>query len=231
MLDFEHAAETSKHTLPQHIGAHEGIQANTRFCTILGNVLRKPVNTRPCNTFNVLRGNVLINKQERGGHISVAPPFSHIFTNKNPRDTFSENRKLTTMDRISLTLPYPPTVNHYWQARVVRRGARYVPSVYVGEDGLRYRIAVARILDGAPRFTGRLRVQILVQPPDHRTRDLDNVLKCLLDSLTEAGVWKDDSQVDSLLVVRGGQVDGGQVLVFVEPWEGGEAAKGGGDGE
>ena len=46
--------------------------------------------------------------------------------------------------------------------------------------------------------------------------------------LTEAGVWKDDGQVDSLLVVRGGQVDGGQVLVFVEPFEQATAVANGG---
>lgn len=120
------------------------------------------------------------------------------------------------MDRISLTLPYPPSVNHYWQTRVLRRGAGYVPQVYVSGDGLRYQQAVAKHLNGIPRFEGRLRVQILVQPPDGRVRDLDNVLKCLLDSLTEAGVWNDDSQVDSLLVVRGDQTDGGSVLVLVE---------------
>jgi crossover junction endodeoxyribonuclease RusA len=72
------------------------------------------------------------------------------------------------------------------------------------------------LLNGVPKFAGRLRVQILVRPPDQRARDLDNVLKCLLDSLTRAGVWDDDSQVDSLLVVRGDQVDGGSVLVLVE---------------
>ncbi len=121
------------------------------------------------------------------------------------------------MDRITLTLPYPPSVNHYWKSRVVRKGTRFVPSVYVSEDGERYQAAVARHLDGVPRFTGPLRVQMLVQPPDGRQRDLDNILKCTLDSLTKAGVWNDDSQVASLLVVRGDQLDGGAVIVMVEP--------------
>lgn len=123
------------------------------------------------------------------------------------------------MDRISLTLPYPPSVNHYWRTRVMRRGARYVPSVYVSEDGQQYQRTVKRILDGVPTADGRLRVQILVRPPDRRARDLDNILKCCLDALTKAGVWHDDSQVDSLLVVRGDQVDGGSVIVLVELFE------------
>ena len=35
-------------------------------------------------------------------------------------------------------------------------------------------------------------------------------------TLTKTGLWHDDSQVASLLVVRGSQVDGGSVLVVVE---------------
>ena len=120
------------------------------------------------------------------------------------------------MTRIVIRLSYPPTVNHYWRTRVVKQRKRFVPQVYVSQDGLRYQHDVGRNLDGVPRLQGRLRVQILVQPPDNRARDLDNVLKCLLDSLTKAGLWFDDNQVDSLLVVRGEQVAGGAVIVVVE---------------
>jgi crossover junction endodeoxyribonuclease RusA len=42
-----------------------------------------------------------------------------------------------------------------------------------------------------------------VHAPDRRRRDLDNVLKSTLDSLTHAGVWDDDSQIDQLSVERG----------------------------
>jgi crossover junction endodeoxyribonuclease RusA len=142
----------------------------------------------------------LLHKGKEGGMSCPPPPPSLSLRNK----------------RLSLTLPYPPTVNHYWETRVVRRGSRFVPSVYVRDEGRRYQRSVARLLDGVPKFAGRVRVQILVQPPDQRARDLDNVLKCLLDSMTKAGLWGDDSQVDSLLVVRGDQVDGGSILVFVE---------------
>jgi crossover junction endodeoxyribonuclease RusA len=57
---------------------------------------------------------------------------------------------------------------------------------------------------------------ITAHPPDKRRRDLDNILKCLLDSLTHAGVWDDDSQVDELAVIRGEIVPGGKVKVVVE---------------
>ena len=38
--------------------------------------------------------------------------------------------------------------------------------------------------------------------PDKRRRDLDNLLKATLDSLTHAGVWSDDSQIDALSIRR-----------------------------
>lgn len=39
-------------------------------------------------------------------------------------------------------------------------------------------------------------------PPDRRKRDLDNLLKSLLDGLEGAGVFKDDAQIDDLQIVR-----------------------------
>lgn len=145
-------------------------------------------------------------------------PFSSPSVNaKRPDTRKQKSHGSHTMDRITITLPYPPSVNHYWKSRVVRKGTRFVPSVYVSDVGQEYQRTVVRVLDGVPQFVGPLRVQMLVQPPDGRSRDLDNVLKCLLDSLTKAGVWSDDSQVASLLVVRGDQVTGGAVIVMVEP--------------
>lgn len=108
-------------------------------------------------------------------------------------------------------LPYPPSVNHYWR-HVVRRG-RVV--VYIADTGLEYRRRVKTILKGAPKLSGSLRVVVLVNAPDGRVRDLDNLLKCLLDSLTAAGLWNDDNQVDELAIVRKQQVAGGAVDVVV----------------
>jgi crossover junction endodeoxyribonuclease RusA len=41
-----------------------------------------------------------------------------------------------------------------------------------------------------------------VFPPDKRKRDIDNLLKSLLDSLTHAKVWKDDNQISDLRIYR-----------------------------
>ncbi|NBW22487.1 MAG: RusA family crossover junction endodeoxyribonuclease, partial [Caulobacteraceae bacterium] len=43
------------------------------------------------------------------------------------------------------------------------------------------------------KAAGSVRVVIEAFPPDRRKRDLDNILKSLLDALTHAGVWEDDS--------------------------------------
>lgn len=38
--------------------------------------------------------------------------------------------------------------------------------------------------------------------PDKRKRDIDNILKCLLDTLTHSGVYVDDSLIYDLHVIK-----------------------------
>lgn len=51
--------------------------------------------------------------------------------------------------------------------------------------------------------------------PDKRKRDIDNLLKVLLDSLKSACVFKDDSQVKEIYISHEGQVKDGKVVVGV----------------
>jgi Holliday junction resolvase RusA-like endonuclease len=51
--------------------------------------------------------------------------------------------------------------------------------------------------------------------PDRRVRDLDNCLKVALDSLTKAGVWADDGQIDRLLIIRAGIQAPGKLIVRI----------------
>lgn len=98
---------------------------------------------------------------------------------------------------VTLTLPWPPSVNHYWR----RNGNRY----FVSSEGRKYREEVClRAKDVQSNFAqkDRLSVSIKAYPPDKRRRDLDNILKSLLDSLQHAGVYSDDSQIDSLHIER-----------------------------
>ena len=48
------------------------------------------------------------------------------------------------------------------------------------------------------KLTGEVSVEIDLYPPDRRRRDIANPLKCLLDSMTHAGVYEDDSQIKDI---------------------------------
>jgi crossover junction endodeoxyribonuclease RusA len=45
-------------------------------------------------------------------------------------------------------------------------------------------------------------MHVTATAPDHRRRDLDNILKALQDSLQDAGVYNDDHQIDDLRITR-----------------------------
>ena len=77
--------------------------------------------------------------------------------------------------------------------------------------------AIAAILEqGKKKFSGLVAVEIRVYPPDHRRRDLDNFLKAALDTLTHAGVWDDDEQVDDLRIIRMPVEKPGKAIVRIE---------------
>lgn len=96
-----------------------------------------------------------------------------------------------------LTLPYPPSANTYWR----RNGARY----FIAPAGVAFRTeVVARCLaTGAKPLAGLVALTVTLVPGDRRRRDIDNVLKPLLDALTHGGAWTDDSQVKRLIVAMG----------------------------
>jgi len=108
-------------------------------------------------------------------------------------------------------LPYPPSVNHYWR----RVGNRTL----ISKKGREYRRAVNAHLTiygfKDHPLAGRISASFTAFPPDRRKRDLDNLLKALLDALEHAGVYRDDSQIDSLTIERGEVVQGGCVSAFL----------------
>lgn len=117
--------------------------------------------------------------------------------------------------RIVLDLPWPPSVNHYYM--------RTKFGMIIGAKGKEFRKEVAylcrRQLLDADRFAAgkRLYVSVAAFPPDRRVRDLDNCGKSLCDSLTKAGVYDDDSQIDHLEFIRKKvQNKNGRVIVTIE---------------
>lgn len=117
----------------------------------------------------------------------------------------------------SFTLPFPPSVNHYW--RHINRGAA-AGRVLLSSEGRDYRAAayceILRQKVPRNRLTGRLRVAISASPPDRRRRDLDNMLKALLDVLHHTAVIRDDSDVDDLHIVRGPVKPHGRVSISID---------------
>lgn len=96
-----------------------------------------------------------------------------------------------------ITLPWPPSVNNYWR----RCGDRF----YITRKGIYYRAEVAELARPYKAIFNdddSIKMEIQAFPPDRRRRDLDNVLKSLLDSLQHADVYNDDYQIDDLHITR-----------------------------
>ena len=113
---------------------------------------------------------------------------------------------------MKIKLPWPPTVNTYWR----RVGSRTL----ISKKGRADRKHIDTIgLTHRWRQTGfgdaRLAIRILACAPDRRARDLDNLLKSLLDSLSHAGLFDDDAQIDDLRIIRG-PISPGQGYLEIE---------------
>jgi crossover junction endodeoxyribonuclease RusA len=113
---------------------------------------------------------------------------------------------------LTLELPYPPSVNHYYRHVGFR--------TLISREGRAYRTTVCSILRraGVRPMEGTLAVGIDLYPPDLRRRDCDNAQKALLDSLQHGRAYRDDSQIHKLLtVMRDRVVPGGKVIVCILP--------------
>jgi crossover junction endodeoxyribonuclease RusA len=111
----------------------------------------------------------------------------------------------------TMTLDWPPTVNHYY---TVARGRKIL-----SKKGRDYKERQAWLMkaQGVERCADEdwFRVHITACPPDRRRRDLDNILKAVLDCLTEYGAITDDSRIDELSIRRAEPTNIGLVEVTV----------------
>ena len=105
-----------------------------------------------------------------------------------------------------LELSVPPSINKYY-AQVGKRRI-------ITKEGRLYKELVAGLT--VKKLEGRVSVTIELYAKDKRRRDLDNICKCLLDSLQGCGLYEDDSQIDRLMVVRCEKDPRHIVKVYVE---------------
>jgi crossover junction endodeoxyribonuclease RusA len=118
---------------------------------------------------------------------------------------------------MTLTLPWPVSVNAYYRA--------YRGGSILSAAGRAYKKAVAiqlmcqrfRIRNDAEAVrTGKLSVVYKVFEPDHRRRDLSNLLKSMEDAMQDARVFEDDSQFARIVIERAGFYPEGKVEVEIE---------------
>lgn len=118
------------------------------------------------------------------------------------------------MNEYRIELPWPPGNNHLFS---VFRG-RKIKS----KKGREYtEVVTQQIIKSNQQYqlAGRLKVKILAYPPTRARRDLDNLFKAPLDSLTKAGVIADDSLIDDVRMVRCEVVRGGKLEIIITELE------------
>lgn len=113
-------------------------------------------------------------------------------------------------DVVELVLPFPPSLNNYLvkSVRKHRQNGKHFVHVGLSKRALNYRAQVLEcVLKAALRRRfwdyQRLRMKITLNPPNAARFDLDNFPKVLQDALTFAQFWRDDDQLDELVVIRG----------------------------
>jgi len=136
----------------------------------------------------------------------------------------------TVPGNLTLFLRWGPSINHYWRHVLIRckpgkpGTPPYRVQVMISAEGRQYRKAVLeniqKLREHQPHSAppgARLAVTLTLFPPNRRAIDIDNRIKAVLDALTHAEVWADDSLIDELTVVRGEVVKGGQIRVTITP--------------
>jgi len=117
--------------------------------------------------------------------------------------------RVATLD---VTLPWPPSVNHYWAARGKGR--------YIAPHARAWHREVWAILKAQRvRYLDDVALYVFAYPPDRRRRDISNILKGIEDAMVKAGILLDDYQVAEIHVIRRPPERPGRVRVIVEPIE------------
>lgn len=121
------------------------------------------------------------------------------------------------MSDYKFEIPWPPTVNHYHQPAVIRGKVRIVK----GKDARQYAKTCESHLAEIGIYNERipedtlLSMTLILHPPTNRKYDVDNRTKGIMDALSNANFYADDSQISQLKIIKGEKVKGGSVEVFI----------------
>lgn len=113
-----------------------------------------------------------------------------------------------------LYLPYPPSVNAYWLTSGRRK--------YLSKRGRDFKEQVQEyvIANQVPKLGDiPIQVDIILRPRSKKLMDIDNCAKAVLDSLQDAGVFDNDSQVWKLTIERGIKHTGGSCVVMIDEYK------------
>lgn len=121
------------------------------------------------------------------------------------------------MSDYEFAMPWPPTVNHYHQPIRAGKGAR----ITKGKKARQYAIEMEKYLDEIGIANERipenkkLSMSLILHPPTLARYDVDNRTKGIMDALSNANFYADDSQIQRLTIEKGEKIKGGMVEVKV----------------
>ncbi|AUR92829.1 endodeoxyribonuclease [Vibrio phage 1.177.O._10N.286.45.E10] len=121
------------------------------------------------------------------------------------------------MSDYEFTMPWPPTMNHYHQPVRMEKGVRIIK----GQKAKQYAKEMESYLESIGLMNEmipeeqKLSVHITLNPPTLARYDVDNRSKGVLDALSNANFYADDSQIHSLTVIKGEKSPPGNVVVKV----------------
>lgn len=92
---------------------------------------------------------------------------------------------------------WPPSTNNIW--RYDRGVVHLSPAARAFRKAVAGEILAKKALP-ARMLASDLAVTLRLFPPNNHRRDIDNPLKSVLDAMTAAGLWWDDSRIKRLVV-------------------------------
>jgi len=120
-------------------------------------------------------------------------------------------------ETIVLMLPLSPSVNDSYGI-TIKSG---FPIKYLKKKAKDYFLIVnnyIKINNFDLQINIPLKVEIIINFATNHRNDLDNRVKSLLDSLTMANVWADDSLINDLHIIRGTVKKPGSIIIKISEY-------------